>query len=172
VLTPLWGTVASVSVTKAVLAAAGEAPGPALVLGDAALARALAQHGFSVVLATVSVRARSRVEYLIVRARAHDLPIQKGSVAAVVHVGGGIELRGAAQDAQAAARAVAPWLWPLRPGGRLVLVDRIDGGILGARSSPSREDLCAALLHARLRDIAQVAPRAGTVVTQGVFPSG
>ena len=47
----------------------------------------------------------------------------------------------------------------------VVLVDRLDSGLLGARPTIAREDLCAALLAARLHDLAQAAPRGGTVVT-------
>jgi hypothetical protein len=170
VLTPFWGTVASVSVTKAVLAGAGTAAGRALVIGDSALARSLAEQGFSVVLATPSLRVRTRAEYPIVRAKTIALPFAPATFHVLVLAGAGADLRGAAADATAAVTELACWLAPLAPGGRLVLVDRIDGGLLGARMAPTRQDLCAALLAARLCEIAQVAPRPGTVVTQGHLP--
>ncbi|HJZ85040.1 MAG TPA: hypothetical protein VKN99_07700 [Polyangia bacterium] len=170
-LSPFLADLGSGSIARAVVAAAG-APGRALVLADVAIARELAQKGFRVVLSAGSRRVRPRPDYVLVRASADALPLQSRSVAVVVMQGRGVELRGAAEDAALAAERIRSWLAPLAPEGRLVLVDRIDGGLLGARSAVSREDLCAALLAARLTGIAQAAPRAGTVVTCGVYPPG
>src|SRR5262249_26327806 len=94
-----------------------------------------------------------------------DPPAAPESLDVLVLAGRGTELRGAADDALAAASLVRSWTLPLRPGGRLVLVDRLDAGLLGSRPTVAREDLCAALLAARLHDLAQAAPRGGTVVT-------
>ncbi len=156
-LTPFLGELGSASIARAVVAAAGH-KGCALVESDAQLARALGQGGFQALLLTDSKRVRERPEFTIVR----EPP---PAVDVLVCVGRGAELRDASEDATAAAQLIRKWVAGLAPGGRLIMVDRIDGGLLGARASCSREDLCAALLAARLRDIAQAAPRAGTVVT-------
>jgi hypothetical protein len=162
-LTPFLGELGSASVAKAVVSAAGS-PGRALVAADTQLARALGQKGFAVLLVTDSRRVRARPEFQLVRATGEP-PAAPRSLDVLVLAGRGAELRGAADDALAAAQLVRSWAAPLRAGGRLVLVDRLDGGLLGARPIASREDLCAALLAARLCNLAQKAPRGGTVVT-------
>jgi hypothetical protein len=162
-LTPFLGELGNASIARAVVAAAG-APGRALVAADSQLARALGQKGFQVLLVTESRRVRPRPEFQLVRASGEP-PAAPRSVDVLVLAGRGPELRGAADDGLAAAALVRAWAGPLRTGGRLVLVDRLDGGLLGARPTVAREDLCAALLAARLWDIAQAAPRGGTVVT-------
>ena len=162
-LTPFLGELGSASVARAVVSAAGE-PGRALVSADSQLARALGQKGFNVLLVTDSRRVRARPEFQLVRASGEP-PAAPRSLDVLVLAGKGPELRGAADDATAAAALVQSWTTPLRIGGRLVLVDRLDSGLLGARAIANREDLCAALLAARLHDLAQAAPRGGTVVT-------
>jgi hypothetical protein len=169
VLTPFLGELGSVSIARAVVSAAG-VPGRALVFADAALARALGHERWDVLLCTRSRRAQARSEYRVVRGTADVPPVPAGAFDVVVYSGHGERLRGAAEGAIKAAAEVLSWLGPLTPGGRLVLVDRIDGGILGARADASREDLCTALLAARLTGIGQLAPRAGTVVTVGTAP--
>jgi hypothetical protein len=164
-LTPLLGELGRASIGRAVVAAAGP-PGRVAVMDDPPLARALAQHGFYVLL--LSSRAlRPRPDYTIARATSGAVPLRPGSLDALVYSGKGADLRGAADDASTVAEAVQTWLGPLRAGGRLILLDRIDGGLLGARAAASREDLCAALLAARMHEIGQLSPRAGTVITFG-----
>jgi hypothetical protein len=131
---------------------------------ESQLARALGQRGFQVVLITESRRVKARPEFQLVRASGEP-PAAPRSLDVLVLTGRGPELRGAAEDAQSAATLVLSWTACLRAGGRLVLVDRLDSGLLGARPTVAREDLCAALLAARLHDLAQAAPRGGTVVT-------
>src|SRR5262245_15080812 len=151
------------SVARAVVSAAG-APGRALVTADWQLARALGQRGFQVLLQTESRRVKPRPEFQLVRA-AGEPPLAPASVDVLVLSNRGAELKGAAEDANAAAALVRGWTVPLRAGGRLVLVDRLDAGLLGARPTANREDLCAALLCARLYEIGQLVPRGGTLVT-------
>jgi hypothetical protein len=170
VLTPFLGELGSASLAKAVVAAAGR-PGRAVVFGDAAAARALAQRGFKVIFATSSRRVRPRIDYTLVHAMADDAPLRDGCADVIVYSGRGSALRGAAEDASRAGEEVRGWVRPLAVGGRLVLVDRIDGGLLGARPVPTRDDLCAALLAGRLECIAQLSPRGGTVVTHGIVPT-
>jgi hypothetical protein len=169
VLTPFFGDIGSVSVSKAVLAVAGR-PGHALVLTESAVAKALAGRGFRVFLATLSRRVRSRSEYVTIR-MGDDLPVRPHSLDLLVLSHQGQLFQNAAQDARAAADQVLRWVRPLAAGGRLILIDRTDGGLLGTRAVPSREDVCAALLAARLRDIAQVTPRTGYVVSHAVVPA-
>jgi len=162
-LTPFLDGLGSASVARAVVSAAGE-PGRALVASDTHIARALGQRGFQVLLVTGSRRVKARPEFQLVRAGGEP-PAAPGSLDVLVLAGRGPELRGAADDAAHAASLVQSWTVPLRPGGRLVLVDRLDAGLLGSRPTVAREDLCAALLAARLYDLAQAAPRGSTVVT-------
>jgi hypothetical protein len=168
-LTPFLGQMGRASLAKAVAVAAGE-PGLALVAADAGIARALTSRGFRVLALLAAPRARARAGELAVRASFADLPVAAGTAAAVVCAGRGAELRGAAEDALAAAALLRGWLRPLRPGGVLVLVDRLDSGLLGTRTAASREDLCAALLAARLIAVAQTEPKSGTVVTRAAMP--
>src|SRR5262245_35802213 len=145
------------SVSNMVVAAAGP-PGRALVYGDPSVARVLSGRGFRVLLATTSTRPRARPEYALLRATAVAPPFGAGAIDVVVCAGLGGQLRGAAEQAAPAAAHVKAWTAPLAAGGRFILIDRIDTGLLGTRQAASREDLCAALLAARLREIAQAAP--------------
>ncbi len=117
-----------------------------IVVGDAALAKALIGAGYASRAAAVSARAAKHLPPLVAGA-AHALVLADHSLAALVGVGAG--------GADGAAR-LAEWIRVVRPGGRIVLVDRCTLDKASARA------LCAGLGEIEQRSSGR------TVITSGV----
>ena len=120
-----------------------------IVVGDAALAKALIGAGHASRAAAVSPRAAKHLPALV-EGSAHALVLGDQSLAALVGVGAG----GSAGAAQ-----LLEWVRVVRPGGRIVLVDRCSLEKASARA------LCAGLGEIEQRSSGRM------VITSGVVPA-
>ncbi|MBP9089180.1 MAG: hypothetical protein KBG15_23870 [Kofleriaceae bacterium] len=120
-----------------------------LVVGDAALAKALIGAGHASRAAAVSARAAKYLPALVAGS-AQALVLADHSLAALVGFGAG--------GSDGAAR-LAEWVRVVQPGGRIVLIDRCDLGKASGRA------LCAGLGEIEQRSSGR------TVITSGVVPA-
>ena len=138
-----------VAVVREALGAVALRGDDTIVVGDAALAKALIVAGHASRAAAVSARAAKHLPALI-EGSAQALVLADHSLAALVGVGAG--------GSDGAARLVE-WVRVVRPGGRIVLVDRCPLEKASARA------LCAGLGEIEHRSSGR------TVITSGVVPA-